>query len=90
MRGPVSWLSLFLAAVVSATLVSYYKIERERRLEDAMGKIVSSESDGWTPDPILYAKRKFIPTKYGWFPVVDSFDACELVSSLFYLLYSYV
>ena len=41
MRGPVTWPALGLVAVVAASAVSYYKIERERRLENAMGKIVS-------------------------------------------------
>lgn len=40
-RGPVSWASLGLVAVVAASAVAYYQIERERRLENAMGKIVS-------------------------------------------------
>ncbi len=40
-RGPVSWPALGLVAVVAASAVSYYKIERERRMEEAMGKIVS-------------------------------------------------
>jgi len=42
MRGPVTWPALGLVAVVAAAAVSYYKIERERRLENAMGKIVST------------------------------------------------
>jgi hypothetical protein len=56
-RGPVSWAALFLVAVASATAVGYYKIERERRLERAMGKVVSStyrngtEDEGWSPNP---------------------------------------
>jgi hypothetical protein len=70
-RGPVSWPSLFLVAVAAATAVGYYRIERERRLEAAMGKVVSSESDGWTPQPDYLAKRKFVATKHGWFPVDD-------------------
>mmetsp|Transcript_22808 Transcript_22808/g.32165 ORF Transcript_22808/g.32165 Transcript_22808/m.32165 type:complete len:281 (+) Transcript_22808:236-1078(+) len=41
-RGPVSWAGLGLVAVAAASAVSYYKIERERRLENAMGKIVST------------------------------------------------
>jgi len=41
-RGPVSWASLGLVAVAAASAVSYYQIERERRMENAMGKIVSS------------------------------------------------
>lgn len=41
MRGPVTWPALGLVAVAAASAVSYYKIERERRLENAMGKIVS-------------------------------------------------
>ena len=41
MRGPVTWPALGLIAVAAASAVSYYKIERERRLENAMGKIVS-------------------------------------------------
>ena len=42
MRGPVTWPALGLVAVAAASAVSYYKIERERRLENAMGKIVSN------------------------------------------------
>lgn len=41
-RGPVSWVGLGLVAVAAATAVGYYQIERERRLENAMGKIVST------------------------------------------------
>lgn len=41
-RGPVSWPALGLVAVAAASAVAYYKIERERRLEQAMGKIVST------------------------------------------------
>ena len=41
MRGPVTWPALGLVAVAAASAVAYYKIERERRLENAMGKIVS-------------------------------------------------
>ena len=40
-RGPVTWPALGLVSVVAACAVAYYKIERERRLENAMGKIVS-------------------------------------------------
>lgn len=40
-RGPVTWPALGLVAIAAASAVSYYKIERERRLENAMGKIVS-------------------------------------------------
>lgn len=43
-RGPVTWPALGLVAVAAASAVAYYKIERERRLENAMGKIVSSWS----------------------------------------------
>ncbi len=71
-RGPVSWVSLGLVAVVAASAVGYYQIERERRLENAMGKIVSSES-GWSPNPEYFQRRKFKKTKYGWFPVEDAF-----------------
>jgi hypothetical protein len=39
-KGPVSWIGLGLATVAAASAVSYYQIERERRLENAMGKIV--------------------------------------------------
>jgi len=41
-RGPVSWAGLGLVAVAAASGVSYYQIERERRMEQAMGKIVST------------------------------------------------
>ncbi len=40
-RGPVTWPALGLVSVVAACAVAYYNIERERRLENAMGKIVS-------------------------------------------------
>jgi hypothetical protein len=40
MRGPVTWPALGLVAIVAGSAVAYYKIERERRLENAMGKIV--------------------------------------------------
>lgn len=76
-RGPVSWPSLFLVGVAAASAVAYYRIERERRLEAAMGKVVSSESDGWTPRPDYLAKRRFVATKYGWFPEQDGFGARE-------------
>lgn len=81
-RGPVSWTSLFVVAVAAASAVAYYQVERERRMEEAMGKIVSSESDegGWTPRPDYLAKRKFISTKYGWFPLKDGFGAREFVA----------
>lgn len=72
-RGPVSWPALGLVAVTAASLVAYYRIERERRLEEAMGKIVSSESDGWSPDPEFLGKRKWKMTKFGWFPVEDAY-----------------
>jgi len=75
-RGPVSWPALGLVAVAAASAVAYYKIERERRLEQAMGKIVSSES-GWSPNPEYFAKRKFKKTKFGWFPVEDAFGGGE-------------
>jgi hypothetical protein len=89
-RGPVSWTSLFLVTVAASTAVGYYSIEREKRLERAMGQVVSSEflgddntnkesggGGGWSPRPDYLAKRKFVPTKYGWFPVDDGFGARE-------------
>jgi hypothetical protein len=61
-----------MVGITAATAVAYYRIERERRLEEAMGKVVSSESDGmWTPRPDYLAKRKFVATKNGWFPIDD-------------------
>ena len=39
-RGPVTWPALGLVAIVAGSAVAYYRIERERRLENAMGKIV--------------------------------------------------
>eukprot|EP00584_Thalassiosira_punctigera_P007011 CAMPEP_0172531344 /NCGR_PEP_ID=MMETSP1067-20121228/4795_1 /TAXON_ID=265564 ORGANISM="Thalassiosira punctigera, Strain Tpunct2005C2" /NCGR_SAMPLE_ID=MMETSP1067 /ASSEMBLY_ACC=CAM_ASM_000444 /LENGTH=340 /DNA_ID=CAMNT_0013315715 /DNA_START=69 /DNA_END=1091 /DNA_ORIENTATION=+ len=74
MRGPVTWPALGLVAVAAACAVSYYKIERERRLENAMGKVVSSES-GWSPNPELLARRQYVRTKWGWFPKEDAFGA---------------
>lgn len=76
-RGPVSWASLGLVFVAAASAASYYQIERERRLENAMGKIVSSES-GWSPNPEFFAKRQFKKTKFGWFPVEDAFGGGTL------------
>lgn len=42
-----------------------------------MGKVVSSESDGWTPNPEVMAPRKFKLTKWGWFPEDDGFGPCK-------------
>lgn len=78
-RGPVSWMSLFLVGVAAASVTAYYKLERERRMEQAMRKVVSSESDGWSPNPEVLAKRKFKRTPWGWFPEEDAFGAGELV-----------
>jgi len=72
-RGPVSWLSLFLVGIAATSIVAYYNIERERRLESAMGRVVSSESEGWTPNPDSMAPRKFKLTPWGWFPEDDGF-----------------
>mmetsp|Transcript_27291 Transcript_27291/g.60138 ORF Transcript_27291/g.60138 Transcript_27291/m.60138 type:complete len:314 (+) Transcript_27291:90-1031(+) len=41
-RGPVSWPSLFMVGIAAASVVAYYNIERERRLESAMGRVVST------------------------------------------------
>ncbi|KAL7571124.1 hypothetical protein ACA910_014730 [Epithemia clementina (nom. ined.)] len=41
-KTPVTWTMLFLIGVAAASAVAYYRIERERRLERAMGKIVST------------------------------------------------
>ncbi|KAL7436773.1 hypothetical protein ACHAXH_007781 [Discostella pseudostelligera] len=71
-RGPVTWPALGLVSIVAASAVAYYKIERERRLENAMGKIVSSEL-GWSPNPELLARRKYVRTQWGWFPKEDAF-----------------
>mmetsp|Transcript_12829 Transcript_12829/g.29860 ORF Transcript_12829/g.29860 Transcript_12829/m.29860 type:complete len:176 (+) Transcript_12829:3-530(+) len=79
-RGPVSWPTLGLVAVAAASAVGYYQIERERRLERAMGKIVTSESDGWSPNPEFLAKRQWKRTKWGWFPAEDAFGGGEFVS----------
>lgn len=81
-KGPVSWMSLFLVGVAAASVTAYYKLERERRLEKAMRKVVSSESDGWSPNPEVLAKRKFKRTPWGWFPEEDAFGAgeCSLCS----------
>jgi hypothetical protein len=76
-RGPVSWPSLFLVGIAAASCVAYYNVERERRLETAMGRVVSSESDGWTPNPGIMAPRKFTLTPWGWFPEDDGFGPCK-------------
>lgn len=83
-RGPVSWAALGLVAVASASAVGYFQVERERRLERAMGKVVSSmykngaeEDDGWSPNPEFLAKRKWKLTKFGWFPEEDAFGGGE-------------
>jgi hypothetical protein len=76
-RGPVSWPSLFLVGIAAASCVAYYNIERERRLETAMGRVVSSESDGWSPNPDTMAPRKFKLTPWGWFPEDDGFGPCK-------------
>ena len=40
-RGPVSWTMLGVVGVAAAAAVAYYRVERERRLEKALGTIVS-------------------------------------------------
>lgn len=79
-RGPVSWPSLFLVGIAAASVVAYYNIERERRLESAMGRVVSSESDGWSPNPGVMAPRKFKLTPWGYFPEDDGFGPCKFES----------
>lgn len=74
----MSWPALFLVGIASASLVAYYSIERERRLETAMGRVVSSESFGWTPNPDVMAPRKFKLTQWGWFPEDDGFGPCKV------------
>lgn len=89
-KTPVSWSMLFFVGISAASAVAYYRIERERRLERAMGKVVSSELTtsgssasssgdndkemGWSPSP-SFAKRVYVPTKYGWFPKDDGWTA---------------
>ena len=71
-RGPVSWGALGLVTVVAASAVAYFQIERERRLEQAMGKIVTSESEGWSPSPSQLAPRKWKQNDQGaWFPIIN-------------------
>ena len=69
---------LFVVGVTAASAVAYYRIEREKRLERALGKVVSSEFEngekGWAPTPNM-AKRVFVPTRYGWFPKDDGWTA---------------
>ena len=36
-----------------------------------------NNEDGWTPRPGYLAKRKFVATPSGWFPVDDGFGARE-------------
>ena len=77
-RTPVTWTSLFLVGVAAASVVAYYRIERERRLEQAMGKIVSSESTGWTPKPDVLGRRQFVQTASGQYvPRDDGWGARE-------------
>ena len=79
-RGPVSWTNLGIIAVASASAVAYFKIRRERRLEEAIGKVVTSESDGWSPDRENYSPRKFTLTPEGkWMPEEDQWGGCEFV-----------
>jgi len=85
-RGPVSWTALFLVGVAAASVTTYYKLERERRMEQAMRKVVSSESDGWSPNPEVLAKRKFKRTPWGWFPEEDAFGAGEFLDASLLLL----
>jgi len=83
-KTPVSWPMLGILGVAAAASVSYYRIQRERRLEEAMGKIVTSESNSdenlkegaWSPGP-AWAKRVFKRTKFGWMPVEEAFSDCE-------------
>jgi hypothetical protein len=66
-----------LVGVAASSVVAYYNIERERRLESAMGRVVSSESEGWSPNPGVMAPRKFKLTPWGYFPEDDGFGPCK-------------
>ena len=59
-RGPVSWASLGLVAVAAASAVAYYQIERERRLENAMGKIVSYPTTLWNNLCVIVLQLKHL------------------------------
>ena len=43
-KGPISWTMLGVVGVAAAAAVAYYRVERERRLEKALGQIVSFSS----------------------------------------------
>jgi len=49
-----------------------FKIKRDRTIEENFKNLVSTE-DGWSPNPKVFAKRKYKKTKDGWFPVEDAF-----------------
>ena len=67
-RGPVSWASLGLVAVAAASAVAYYQIERERRLENAMGKIVSySLSGGASTSRVRMSRTKLDSHSFAYF-----------------------
>jgi hypothetical protein len=78
-RGPVSWTQLFVVSVLAGFGIIQFNIERERRLEEHIGKIVSSESDGWSPDSSMFSKRKFVKTERGWWPVDNPRDGTSFV-----------
>ena len=50
------WASLGLVVLAAASAVSYYQIERERRFENAMGKIVSGDGFWIGLDEACYNK----------------------------------
>jgi len=76
-RGPVSWTMFGIVGVAAAAAVSYYSIERERRMEEALGKIVTSESEGWTPDSNNWKPLKYEWNGRGWYPEETSFGPSE-------------
>ena len=66
----------FLQLVCSSDLKVFRPL-----LSANIGIQVSSES-GWSPNPELLAKRKYVKTSWGWFPKEDAFGGGEFITSL--------
>lgn len=64
----MTWPALGLVAIAAGSAVAYYRIERERRLENAMGKIVSDNLSTSTLYRILL--------KSDWICVGDFLFSC--------------
>ncbi len=60
-RGPVTYMTLLLAGVVSAGLIVYYQIEKENRREQATNKVITTVGKASLGGPWVLVDQDGIP-----------------------------